>query len=167
MNDPGTVAQIDLLLSDSDLADNTSLADLADDLNTRFAAAGIDCQLVATAGTDVNGNDIGNRLSIGAVDQSLLRLNVTGGEALGFADEQNAFLPGLVAPAEFAIDSATGEITVVDELLDAESQSSYTLLATVTDFWGESDTGIITINIGNVNEFAPTLTLRTLPPNVV
>ncbi|MEO1528254.1 MAG: dockerin type I domain-containing protein [Planctomycetota bacterium] len=159
---PGTIVQIDIPASDADIVNNTSLADLVDDLNARFVTAGIDGLLTVMTGLDVNGNAIGERLSIGALDDSVLRLKVTGGEPLGFADEQSAFLPSLVSPAEFSIDSATGEITVADDVLDAETTTSYTLLATVTDFWGESDTAIVTIEIGDVNEFAPTLSLTSL-----
>ncbi|MEM6473324.1 MAG: cadherin repeat domain-containing protein, partial [Planctomycetota bacterium] len=69
--------------------------------------------------------------------------------------------PGASAePAEFAIDPDTGVITVRDDLLDAETNATYELTAIVTDFFDESSEAMITINIANVNEFAPVLTLN-------
>jgi hypothetical protein len=154
-------ATIEFLLSDGDLTDNTSLSDLVADLNERLTAAGL-TSLVATTGTDANGNDIGDKISIGATDDSVLRLQLTGGESLGFAAAQTAAIPNPVQPAEFTIDPDTGVISVDQALFDAETTQSYTLQTTVTDFWGESDTAIITINVTDVNEFAPVLTLPSL-----
>ncbi|MEM6473579.1 MAG: cadherin domain-containing protein, partial [Planctomycetota bacterium] len=69
--------------------------------------------------------------------------------------------PGASAePAEFAIDPDTGVITVRDDLLDAETNATYEVTAIVTDFFGETSEATITINITNVNEFAPVLTLN-------
>ncbi|MCA9169329.1 MAG: hypothetical protein KDB23_16760 [Planctomycetales bacterium] len=159
---PTTTTVIDLRLTDADRADNTSLADLADDLNARFAVAGLDGLLIAAANTDVNGHSFAGKLSIGAVDDSVLRLQITGGGGLGFENVQNASIPNVVPPSEFMIDPTSGNITVAKDILDAESTASYTLLAKVTDPWGETDTAIVTINIDDVNEFAPTLLLNSL-----
>ena len=154
-----TTTVIELLLSAADLADNTSLADLASDLNTRFAAAGIGTHLQAFTGTDINGTNIGGKLSIGGIDETVIRLNLTGGESLGFETSQNAGKGDPVAPAEFSIDPTTGQITVNQESLNAEAIPSYKLQAKVTDFWGETATATITINLTDVNEFTPHLQL--------
>ncbi|MGB1087491.1 MAG: cadherin domain-containing protein, partial [Alphaproteobacteria bacterium] len=62
----------------------------------------------------------------------------------------------------FAIDSATGEITVVDaSILDFESLESTDLLIRVTDAGGNEDEEAFTVNITDVNE-APTLTHETI-----
>jgi len=57
----------------------------------------------------------------------------------------------------FAIDPATGEITVNDsEDLDFETNPVFTLTVTVTDTGGLSDTAAITIQLSNVNEIIGT-----------
>ncbi|MCG8651522.1 MAG: PKD domain-containing protein, partial [Pirellulales bacterium] len=157
-----TTTEIKLLLTDLDRANNATLADLVDDLNTRLAAVGLNSLLVASTGTDVNGNDIGDRISIGALNDTVKHLQITGGAALGFEAAHTAAIPSLVSPPEFNVDLDTGVITLAVDSLDAESRTSYTFLATVTDFWGESDTADITINVGNVNEFAPSLEMTAL-----
>ena len=53
----------------------------------------------------------------------------------------------------FAIDTATGEITVADATqLDFETTPVFNLLVTVTDAGGLTDTGTITINLADVDE---------------
>ena len=60
----------------------------------------------------------------------------------------------------FAIDSATGEITVVDSSqLDFETTSVYGLTVTVTDSGGLTDDAAVTVNLTDVNE-APTVSLQ-------
>ncbi|HBE72174.1 MAG TPA: hypothetical protein DDW52_28910 [Planctomycetaceae bacterium] len=154
-----TSLTIDLLLSDADLADNTTLGDLASDINSRIAAAGIGGLLRASADGDINGNEVLGKLSIGGVDDSVIRLSITGGESLGFEATQNAGKGEPTEAPEFTIDPDTGEITVNEELLDAETTQSFTLLATVTDFWGASDTALVTIHVNDLSEFAPHLQL--------
>ena len=62
---------------------------------------------------------------------------------------------------EFAIDEQTGEITVKSgSLFNAETNNEYTLTVTVTDFFGESDTAVVTVQLTDVNEFAPSLLLN-------
>ena len=58
----------------------------------------------------------------------------------------------------FAIDASTGAITVNDpSSLDHEGQASFGLTVTVTDQSGSglSDTALVTVTVGDVNE-APT-----------
>ena len=124
-----------LLITDIDLTDNTTLSDLVADLNTRLAAAGL-TSLVARTGTDVNGTVVGDKISIGGVDPSVLRLQLTGGELLGFEAAQTAAIPNAVQAAELSVDPDTGVISVDRELFDAETTQSYSLQATVTDIWG-------------------------------
>ena len=53
----------------------------------------------------------------------------------------------------FAIDSATGEITVADSSqLDFETSPVFNLTVTVTDAGGLTDTAAVTVNLTNVNE---------------
>ena len=61
-------------------------------------------------------------------------------------------------PSFFAIDAATGQITVDAAGLNFEAQSSYTVQVTATDTGGLSATAATTINILDVNE-APTVTV--------
>ena len=60
----------------------------------------------------------------------------------------------------FAIDSATGEITVADSSqLDFETSPVFNLTVTVTDAGGLTDTAAVTVNVTDVNE-APTVSLQ-------
>ena len=53
----------------------------------------------------------------------------------------------------FAIDAATGQITVADSAqLDFETTPVFNLTVTVTDAGGLSDTAAVTVNLTNVNE---------------
>ena len=53
----------------------------------------------------------------------------------------------------FAIDSATGQITVADSAqLDFETTPVFNLTVTVTDAGGLTDTAAVTVNLTNVNE---------------
>ena len=62
---------------------------------------------------------------------------ITGGDPLG----------------AFAIDAATGQITVADSAqLDFETTPVFNLTVTVTDAGGLSDTAAVTVNLTNVNE---------------
>ena len=70
----------------------------------------------------------------------------------------------------FAIDPATGEITVVDAAqLDFESKPSFTLTVEVSDSFGLTDTATITIDLNDIND-APTTADNTVttgrPSNV-
>ena len=57
------------------------------------------------------------------------------------------------AGGRFAIDSATGQLTVADgSLLSYDSATSHTVAVRVTDSEGQSYTEIFTINVANVNE---------------
>ncbi|MCA9158377.1 MAG: cadherin domain-containing protein, partial [Planctomycetales bacterium] len=60
---------------------------------------------------------------------------------------------------EFKIDVTTGEISVAEAVLDTETTPSFALEVTITDFWGETAAATMTINITNVNEYAPVMTL--------
>ncbi|TKB94484.1 MAG: hypothetical protein E8D40_00970, partial [Nitrospira sp.] len=66
------------------------------------------------------------------------------------------------AGGRFAIDSATGQLTVADgSLLNYEAATSHTLTVRVTDSGGQSYDETFTINLTNVNE-GPTGTDATL-----
>ncbi len=59
------------------------------------------------------------------------------------------------AGGRFAINSATGEITVADgSLINYEVQTSHTVTVRVTDIAGATYDENFTVNIADVNEFA-------------
>ena len=62
------------------------------------------------------------------------------------------------AGGRFAIDAATGELSVADgSLLDYESAASYSVIVRVTDADGLSHDQTFTINLGNLNDNAPVI----------
>ncbi len=68
-------------------------------------------------------------------------------------DVLNYAITGGSGQTAFAIDAATGAITVADaSLLDFEATPSFTLDVTVTDLGGLSDTATITVDLNDVNE---------------
>ncbi len=61
------------------------------------------------------------------------------------------------AGGRFSIDPSTGEITVADgSLLDYEANASHNLTIEVTDSGGNTYTEVFTIDLNDLNEFAPT-----------
>ena len=87
--------------------------------------------------------------------------NSANGTSVGFADGSDPdagdsityAITGGTGVGVFDIDVLTGEITVIDGLqLDYETTPSFNLVVEVTDTLGLTDTGVITINLGDVNE---------------
>ncbi len=58
--------------------------------------------------------------------------------------------------AGFALDPSTGLLTQTAVGLDFERQSSYALLVMVRDFGGLNDTGVVVVNVTNVNDVTVT-----------
>jgi subtilisin-like proprotein convertase family protein len=83
----------------------------------------------------------------GAVVGTLVATDPDGGDVLSFG------VTGGSGAGAFAVDAASGQITVTDaSQLDFETTPSFTLEVTVTDAGGLSDDATITIEINDVNE---------------
>ena len=104
---------------------------------------------------DVNERPTDLDLSASTVDE-----NATNGTTVGTvsvtdpdAGDSASYTLTDDAGGRFAIDSATGEITVADgSLLDFESAASHDVTVRVTDAGGLAHTETFTINLGDVNE---------------
>ncbi len=69
------------------------------------------------------------------------------------------------ADGVFTIDANTGEITIADNTnLDRETTASYGLTVEVSD-GTNTDTAAITVNVGDINEFAPVANDATVAIN--
>ncbi|NNK02578.1 MAG: DUF4347 domain-containing protein, partial [Desulfatitalea sp.] len=106
-----------------------------------------------TDDTFVVNEDAANGASVGTVSASdpdagdTLTYSITAGNADGI----------------FSIDANTGEITITDNTnLDRESTASYALTVQVSD-GTDTDDAAITINVNDVNEFAPVANDATVP----
>ena len=116
--------------SDGALTDTTTVNINIGDVND---APVVNDQTFAVDENSANGTSVG---TVVADDQD--------GDTLSYS-----ILPG----TPFAIDSATGQITVADgSQLDFESQSSYSLTVTVDDGNGGTDTATVTINLNDLND---------------
>lgn len=110
---------------------------------------------ITVAVTALNSPPIGNDASLnvaenaspGTVVGAATATDPDAGDSLTFA------LSGGNSGGTFAVDPATGTITVVNNaLLDFENPITFVLSVTVTDAAGLTDTADITINITNVDE---------------
>lgn len=106
--------------------------------------------IFTVAENSANGTIVGTVTATDADAVKVLSYSITGGNELGL----------------FAIDATTGEITVVNSAdLNRERLASVTLTVQVTDSGPvdpRTDTASITINLSDVNEFAPVLNDLTL-----
>ncbi|MGY2436708.1 cadherin repeat domain-containing protein, partial [Escherichia coli] len=59
--------------------------------------------------------------------------------------------------AQFSIDAATGAVTFTDNP-DYESKGSYSFTVVATDAAGNASEQLVTLNINNLDEVAPTIT---------
>ena len=111
---------------------------------------------------DVNvfqGNDapIINTINLNTIDE-----NLAAGGAVGTVTATDSNVGDTitydVSDNRFGVDVATGEITLNSgSTLDRETQSSIQLTVTATDQDGLADTNIVTINVGDVNDNAATI----------
>jgi VCBS repeat-containing protein len=119
---------------------------------------GTDTQAIAV--TVANTNEAPTDLSLSA---NSVAENATTGTVVGTisgtdvdAGDTKTYSLTDTAGGRFAINSATGQLTVADgNLLNYESAASHTVTVRVTDSGGQSYTETFTINLTNVNE-APT-----------
>ncbi len=156
------VFTIDANTGEITIADNTNLdrettasygltVEVSDGTNTDTAAITVNVgdinefAPVANDATVAINEDAANGTSVHSVvatDQDAtanLTYSITGGNADGV----------------FTIDANTGEITIADNTnLDRETTASYGLTVEVSD-GTNTDTAAITVNVGDINEFAP------------
>ena len=88
--------------------------------------------------------------AVGTVVGNIVAADPDPGDSLSFA------VTGGSGQSAFAVDSATGEVSVIDSgLLDREATDSLTLEVQVTDITGLTDTATITISLNDLNDNAP------------
>jgi len=121
---------------------------------------------------DVNENPVVPPATRTVPENSLAATALTGGAVVGSDVDAGQTLTYTLTGGDgigvFAIDSATGVISVVQEVLDFETKNEYTVSVTATDD-GEgalTGTGLVTIQLEDVNE-PPTIddTARSLDEN--
>lgn len=110
---------------------------------------------IAITVTPLNSPPVGNDASLNVAENSIPG-TVVGAVTATDPDVGDTLTFALVSgntSGTFAVDSATGTITVVNNtLLDFENPTTFVLVVTVTDAAGESGTANVTINITNVDE---------------
>ncbi|MCW5738318.1 MAG: VCBS repeat-containing protein, partial [Enhydrobacter sp.] len=159
-----------IIVNDSDDLDfeTTSRFDLevtvAGASGSASAAITVDLANVAEAGNDrPEAQDatftVPENLAAGAVVGTLTATDFDAGDMLGYAITAGNTDPDGDGNDAFAIDAATGQITVNDrDDLDHETTPTFNLTATVTDAGGLSDAAAVTIHIADVVERAPEIT---------
>ena len=115
----------------------------------------------------INVSDINEAPTTLALDNTSVTENATNGSAVGTvtgsdpdAGETLTYTLTDTAGGRFAIDAATGQITVADgSLLDHETASSHPITVRVTDSGGATYDQNFTINVSDINEAPTTLAL--------
>ncbi len=124
-------------VSDGTNTDTAAITVNVGDIN-EFAPVANDAT-VAINEDAANGTSVHSVVATDADATANLTYSITGGNADGV----------------FTIDANTGEITIADNTnLDRETTASYGLTVQVSD-GTNTDTATITVNVGDINEFAP------------
>ena len=99
---------------------------------------------------DLSNTNVDENAADGTVVGTATATDPNGGDTHTFALTDDA-------GGRFTIDANTGEITVADgSLLDYETASSHDVTIEVTDSGGNTYTEVFTIDLNDLNEFAPT-----------